>query len=46
MNDKTSRAADYLGHIFRVDLEIVWKTIHNDLPALKLQIEATIRQLT
>jgi uncharacterized protein with HEPN domain len=31
---------------FRVDLEIVWKTIHTDLPALKRQIEAIIHQLT
>ena len=23
---------------FQVDLEIVWKTIHNDLPTLKVKI--------
>ncbi len=30
---------------FRVDLEIVWKTIENDLPALRQRIEALLRSL-
>lgn len=30
---------------FRVDLEILWKTIHNDLPALQQQISAIIQNL-
>lgn len=28
---------------FQVDLEIVWKTIHNDLPALAEQISTLLR---
>jgi len=28
---------------FRVDLAIIWKTIENDLPALREQIEAIMR---
>lgn len=31
---------------FRVDLEIVWKTIQNDLPELQRQIEALIKDLS
>jgi uncharacterized protein with HEPN domain len=30
---------------FRVDLEIVWKTIQNDLPALQQQIETLVKDL-
>jgi uncharacterized protein with HEPN domain len=31
---------------FRVDLEILWKTLQNDLPALQRQIAAIIEDLT
>jgi len=30
---------------FRVDLEILWKTLQNELPALQRQIEAIIENL-
>lgn len=30
---------------FRVDLEIVWKTIQNDLPALQRQVETIVKDL-
>jgi uncharacterized protein with HEPN domain len=29
---------------FKVDLEIVWKTIHNDLPSLHAQIKVTLAE--
>jgi len=29
---------------FKVDLEIVWKTIHNDLPMLHQQVQALAAQ--
>ncbi len=31
---------------FKVDLEIVWKTIQNDLPQLRSLIETVLRQLS
>ena len=31
---------------FKVDLEIVWKTIHNDLPALRQHISAVVKKMT
>ncbi len=30
---------------FKVDLEIVWKTIHNDLPMLYNEVQRVIRDL-
>lgn len=30
---------------FRVDLEIVWKTIQNDFPALQRQVETIVKDL-
>jgi len=43
------RLPDYLGHIlqaieriFKVDLEIVWRTIHHDLPELHEQVRLLI----
>jgi uncharacterized protein with HEPN domain len=39
VSDKNLRVADYLG------LEIVWKTIEGNLPALKDQIEAIVRKM-
>jgi uncharacterized protein with HEPN domain len=30
---------------FRVDLEIVWKTIQSDLPALRKQVEEIVKEL-
>ncbi len=30
---------------FKVDLEIVWKTIHNELPGLNEQIRKVLRDL-
>ena len=30
---------------FKVDLEIVWKTIHNDLPALYMQVQQAVEIL-
>lgn len=29
---------------FQVDLDIVWKTIHNDLPGLQLQVQGIVQQ--
>jgi uncharacterized protein with HEPN domain len=31
---------------FRVDLEILWKTIHSDLPALRQQVAEILKDLT
>ena len=31
---------------FKVDLDVVWKTLEMDLPSLKLQVEEAIRELS
>jgi uncharacterized protein with HEPN domain len=30
---------------FKVDMEIVWKTIHRDLPDLQAQVQKALRML-
>lgn len=32
--NKALRVPDYLGHYDKVDFEIIWRTIHSDLPDL------------
>ena len=32
-------------HYFGVDLEVVWKTVHEDLPPLRAAVEALLADL-